>query len=366
MSKSLFSNVWIKTLSIAFVALCLALPCGTAYAQGGESVTLKMRGNLEQVLMAVERQSGHVFLNDNVDLRKTVSADVQGQSLSSALDEILAGTGVYYRISGGNVVISTEPLSEQKAAELVKKLAPVSSTAATQAASQPAQREEPKPETQPQQPQGRQGQARTISGTIVDEFGEPVIGGAVLLKGTTIGASTDIDGHFSFDVPAGSEDRVLEFSSLGYATVEEPLNGRSIFNVTLGEDSEMLEATVVTALGIKRAERSVTYNVQKVSDEAFAVREANMVNSLQGKLAGVQVNSTAAGAGAESKVVMRGAKSIASSNNALYVLDGIPLPTLSRTNPGDSWNIYAPRLPPSSVRPQLPCMVPRLPTVSSC
>ncbi len=341
MSKSLFSNVWIKTLSIAFVALCLALPCGTAYAQGGESVTLKMRGNLEQVLMAVERQSGHVFLNDNVDLRKTVSADVQGQSLSSALDEILAGTGVYYRISGGNVVISTEPLSEQKAAELVKKLAPVSSTAATQAASQPAQREEPKPETQPQQPQGRQGQARTISGTIVDEFGEPVIGGAVLLKGTTIGASTDIDGNFSFDVPAGSEDRILEFSSLGYATVEEPLNGRSIFNVTLGEDSEMLEATVVTALGIKRAERSVTYNVQKVSDEAFAVREANMVNSLQGKLAGVQVNSTAAGAGAESKVVMRGAKSIASSNNALYVLDGIPLPTLSRTNPGDSWNIYA-------------------------
>ena len=340
MSKSLFSNVWIKTLSIACVALCMALPSGKAYAQGGESVTLKMRGNLEQVLMAVERQSGHVFLNDNVDLRKTVSADVQGQSLTAALDEILAGTGVYYRVSGGNVVISTEPLSEQKAAELVKKLAPVSSTAATQAASQPAQREEPKPETQPQQPQGRQGQARTISGTLVDEFGEPVIGGAVLLKGTTIGASTDIDGRFSFDVPAGSEDRILEFSSLGYATVEEPLNGRSIFNVTLGEDSEMLEATVVTALGIKRAERSVTYNVQKVSDDAFKVREANMVNSLQGKLAGVQINTTAAGAGSESKVVMRGAKSIANTNNALYVLDGIPLPSLSRTEPGDSWSIY--------------------------
>ena len=344
MSKSLFSNVWIKTLSIALVALCLALPCRTAFAQGGNAVSLKMKGNLEQVLMAVERQSGHVFLNDNVDLRKTVNADVQDASLTAALDEILAGTGVHYRISGKNVVISTEPLSEQKAAELVKKLAPVSTAAALQASSQPVQREEPETETrqQPaaQQPQGRQGQARTISGTLVDETGEPVIGGAVLLKGTTIGASTDIDGNFSFDVPAGSEDRILEFSSLGYATVEEPLNGRSIFNVTLGEDSEMLEATVVTALGIKRAERSVTYNVQKVSDDAFKVREANMVNSLQGKLAGVQINATAAGAGSESKVVMRGAKSIANTNNALYVLDGIPLPSLSRTNPGDGWSIY--------------------------
>lgn len=191
MSKSLFSNVWIKTLSIALVALCLALPCRTAFAQGGNAVSLKMKGNLEQVLMAVERQSGHVFLNDNVDLRKTVNADVQDASLTAALDEILAGTGVHYRISGKNVVISTEPLSEQKAAELVKKLAPVSTAAALQASSQPVQREEPETETrqQPaaQQPQGRQGQARTISGTLVDETGEPVIGGAVLLKGTTIG-----------------------------------------------------------------------------------------------------------------------------------------------------------------------------------
>ena len=189
--------------------------------------------------------------------------------------------------------------------------------------------------------QGRQGEARTISGTLLDTFGEPVIGGAVLLKGTSIGTSTDMDGKWSFDIPAGSEDRILEFSSLGYETVEEALGGRSIFNVTLSEDSEMLESTVVTALGIKRAEKSVTYNVQKLDDDIFVTREANMVNSLQGKLAGVQVNQTAAGAGSETKVVMRGAKSISNSNNALYVLDGIPLPTLSITKPGDSWSIYS-------------------------
>lgn len=189
--------------------------------------------------------------------------------------------------------------------------------------------------------QDRSGEARTIGGTLLDSSGDPIIGGAVVLKGTALGVSTDIDGKWSFSIPAGSEDRILEFSSLGYTTVEEALAGRSIFDVVLSEDSVMLESTVVTALGIKRAEKAVTYNVQKLDSDVFVTREANMVNSLQGKLAGVQINQTAAGAGSETKVVMRGAKSISNSNNALYVLDGIPLPTLSLTKPGDAWSIYA-------------------------
>ena len=181
---------------------------------------------------------------------------------------------------------------------------------------------------------------RTITGTVVDANQTPLVGAGVVVEGQpTIGTVTDLDGHYTLQVPAGAQ--ALRFSFIGMEDALMPIGGRETINVTLQEDANLLEGVVVTALGIKRAEKAVTYNVQKLDDKVFVTREANMVNSLAGKLAGVQINETSAGAGAETKVVMRGAKSIQNSNNALYVLDGIPLPTLSTTKPGDSWSIYA-------------------------
>ena len=181
-------------------------------------------------------------------------------------------------------------------------------------------------------------ETRTITGTVVDASGEPLIGAGVVVESQpTIGTITDIDGHYTLQVPADAAQ--LRFSYIGMVDAVMAVTG-DVINVTLQEDATVLEGVVVTALGIKRAEKAVTYNVQKLDDKVFVTREANMVNSLAGKIAGVQINETAAGAGGETKVVMRGAKSIKNSNNALYVLDGIPLPTLSMTTPGDSWNIY--------------------------
>lgn len=179
----------------------------------------------------------------------------------------------------------------------------------------------------------------SVKGVVKDLQGQPIIGAGVVVEGNAaIGTITDIDGNYSLQIPADAKN--LVFSFVGMTSKTEAVAGRSIIDVVLEDDAEVLEGVVVTALGIKRSEKAVTYNVQKLSPDTFVTREANMVNSLAGRLAGVQVNTTAAGVGAETKVVMRGSKSIQNSNNALYVLDGIPLPELSLTKPGDGYDIY--------------------------
>ena len=181
---------------------------------------------------------------------------------------------------------------------------------------------------------------RTVIGKVTDQNNEPLIGAGVVVEGmSAIGTITNFDGTYTLTVPA--EAAQLRFSYIGMTDQLVDIAGRSVINVTLADDATVLEGVVVTALGIKRSEKAVTYNVQKLDEKVFVTREANMVNSLAGKIAGVQINETAAGAGSETKVVMRGAKSISGNNNALYVLDGIPLPTLSTTTPGDSWSVYS-------------------------
>ncbi len=180
----------------------------------------------------------------------------------------------------------------------------------------------------------------SVSGTVVDSNSDPLIGAGIMVEGQpSIGTVTDIDGNYTLNVPAGATH--LRYTFIGMVDQVIEIGGRSVINVTLSEDATVLEGVVVTALGIKRSEKAVTYNVQKLDQKVFVTREANMVNSLSGKIAGVQINETAAGAGGETKVVMRGSKSIAGNNNALYVLDGIPLPELSMTKPGDSWSVYS-------------------------
>lgn len=161
-----------------------------------------------------------------------------------------------------------------------------------------------------------------IVGNVKDATGEPLIGVSILVKGTTNGTVTDIDGNFTLQAPKGA---VLEISYVGYVTQSLPVTGPTM-NVVLKEDSEQLDEVVVTALGIKRAEKALSYNVQKVDqDELVRVKDANFVNSLNGKIAGVSINKSATGVGGATRVVMRGAKSIEGDNNALYVVDGIPL-----------------------------------------
>ncbi|MCD8265269.1 MAG: SusC/RagA family TonB-linked outer membrane protein [Tannerellaceae bacterium] len=164
----------------------------------------------------------------------------------------------------------------------------------------------------------------TVSGIVKDNTGEPLIGVSVLVKGTTTGVITDLDGRFTLQAPAGSE---LLISYIGYANQSIPVTSRSTnLNIILQSDEIALDEVVVTALGINRSQKALSYNVQEVKgDELLGVKDANFMNSLSGKVAGVTINASSAGMGGATRVVMRGTKSITKDNNALYVIDGIPI-----------------------------------------
>jgi TonB-linked SusC/RagA family outer membrane protein len=178
--------------------------------------------------------------------------------------------------------------------------------------------------------------AQKISGKILDENGEPLVGAAVGVKDSNTGTFAGIDGEFTLTVSKGD---VLFVTFLGYVTQSITVTDQSVYNVILSPDEKMLETVVVTALGIKRAEKALSYNVQKVNNEEITmVKSANFMNALAGKAAGVTINSSAAGPGSAVKVIMRGAKSLSKNNNALYVIDGIPMYNSSYgNNTGDGY-----------------------------
>ena len=166
-------------------------------------------------------------------------------------------------------------------------------------------------------------QTMTVKGIVTDTSGEPLVGVSVLVKGTSFGTQTNIDGEFSLKANQGD---VLKFNYVGYRPVElaVPANGK--VDMVLEEEATALDEVVVTALGIKREQKALSYNVQTVKGDAFTSnKDANFINSLAGKVAGVNISTGAAGAGSASRVVMRGTKSLTGSNNALYVIDGIPM-----------------------------------------
>lgn len=162
-----------------------------------------------------------------------------------------------------------------------------------------------------------------ISGIVTDSQG-PVIGAAVMVKGRSGGAVTDTDGSYTIsEVHPGD---VIVFSLLGYNELEIPYTGQAEINPVLTESTELLDEVVVTALGIKRSEKALSYNVQQIdSDELLRSQDVNFVNSLNGKIAGVQINKSGSGAGGATRIVMRGSKSLEGDNGVLYVIDGIPL-----------------------------------------
>lgn len=181
-------------------------------------------------------------------------------------------------------------------------------------------------------------QKKTVTGKVTDEDGLGLPGVSVLVKGTSRGISTDFDGKYQIEANTGE---VLVYSSVGYSSQEKKLSGGGktlVINVVLKEQTQQLGEVVVTALGIKREEKALSYNVQQVnSEELTKVKDANFINALNGKVAGVTINRSSSGIGGASKVIMRGQKSIEKSNNALYVVDGVPMLSLTRSQGEDKY-----------------------------
>ena len=162
-----------------------------------------------------------------------------------------------------------------------------------------------------------------VTGRVVDSTGEPLIGATILVEGTTNGTVTDIDGNYTLNTTANAK---LVFSYIGYAAQTIPVGGKGTIDVTLKEEANTMNEVVVTAMGIMRKEKSLTYATQQVkAEDLMKVQDPNAANSLEGKVAGITITPSAGGAGGASKIVLRGNRSILGNSSPLIVVDGVPM-----------------------------------------
>ena len=248
------------------------------------------RTTLGTVIEQIKTQSKYQFFyDDKLAATAVEKVNVKNASIEDALTAILKGKNISFKVEDNIVYLSEKSQSGQEGAQ--------------------------------------QGKERTITGQVSDDMG-PLIGVNVLVKGTSVGCITDFDGNFTLTTTEANP--VIQFSYVGYKTQEIAAKEQSVINLMMESDSQLVEEVVVTALGIKRATKALSYNVQEIkSDELTRVKDANLVNSLSGKVAGVTINASSSGVGGASKVVMRGTKGIDQSSNALYVIDGVPMFNLS-------------------------------------
>ena len=277
-----------KLFRALLILLLIAVPVQWAAAQ----LTLSTpRTTLGTVIKQIQSQSKYQFFyNDKLSTVTVEPLKVKDASLEQVLNTLLKNKDISYKIEENIIYLSEKENSNSL--------------------------------------QQQSGKERTITGQVVDAKGEPLIGVSILVKGTTDGAITDLDGNYK--IMTKSNNPVIVYSYIGYKTQEIPFKGQTAINITMMDDTQVIDEVVVTALGIKRSEKALSYNVTQVDAEsALAVKDANFINSLNGKVAGLNINSSSSGIGGASKVVMRGSRGIEQSSNALYVIDGIPMYNLS-------------------------------------
>ena len=269
---------------------CLLMMQTPSFAQNSAKITIQKKNiSVIEALKEIEKQSDYsVGYNDSQLKNKPVlNLDLKAATLEYALSQILRGSGFTYQFKDKYIMIIPD-----------KKL--------------------------------KETPTKKVSGIVIDENNEPLIGVNIKVEGSSEGAITDIDGNFNIMAPQGS---TLSFTYVGYTPQTVKITDKNIYEIRLASDTKQLNEVVVTALGIKREQKALSYNVQQVkSDQLTTIKDANFVNSLSGKVAGVIINSSSSGVGGASKVVMRGTKSIEKSNNALYVIDGIPSEVVAAQN----------------------------------
>jgi len=288
--KNIQQKKWVLAIMLTFSFFLINLP---VHAQNVR-VSINMQDvPMERAMNEIEKQTKYLFIsNKDVDIKRNVSVNVQNKPLSEALTQMLVGTNIVYKISNSNILLSKQNPSDEK---------PV-----------------------------------TVSGIVYDEQGEAITGAVIAINGSTSGTITDETGSFTLQVPPPVANAVLTVSFMGYDPVNLSVGSRTQFNVTLRERDVVLKDIVVTAFGIERSKKALSYNVQEVTaDDIVGVKDANFINALNGKVAGVNINASSSGIGGASKVVMRGSRSIEQSSNALYVIDGVPMSNVTRTGSAD-------------------------------
>jgi TonB-linked SusC/RagA family outer membrane protein len=291
----------IMRISVVFLALLFAslqlLLATPGHGQGANDtkITLELKGeSLETALKKIENMTPFRFVYRNEEIRNigSISLPKAERTLSATLAEILGNTSFTFREMKKNILI--------------------------------VRREEAKADDQ-----GTAPAEHTISGKVIDDAGEPLAGVSVVLKGTTTGTSTDVGGTYTLTLPEATG--TLLFSFIGFATQEVNIDNRTSIDITLKPDVTSLTEIVITALGVSREERSLGYATQEVAGKNLTyTKEQNVLGSLAGKVAGVQVvGSSGASMGGTQKIKIRGVNSITGTDQPLMVVDGTPI---SNTN----------------------------------
>ena len=284
----------LKALIMAFALAYAFEASADAYSRISLS---EVNTPVEDVLKKIEKEAKCLFVfNTQVDTQRKVNLNVKNKAVSEVLDIMFKGTDVSYSIQNPNIMLSKRAAAQEQAKG--------NKSAATAA-------------------QATNG-SRIVTGNVTDASGETLIGLTVKVAGTSVATATDIDGNYSIKVPAGSNE--LEFSYIGYQTVKQPINGKDKIDIVMRDNTKLLDEVVVTAMGIARKEETLSYSTQTVGgDELTRAKEANLINSLQGKSAGLVITPNSGGAGGASKILLRGNASMLGNNAPLIVIDGVPM-----------------------------------------
>lgn len=284
--KQIFRIMRISTFLLMVCVFCSY--AGNAHSQNAK-VSIRMNNvKLDKILNEIENQTDYLFIyNNQVDINKITSVKVKNEAVAQVLDRILSGTGINYELEGTHIILTTDLHAQQ--------------------------------------------QAKTVTGTVTDVSGEPIIGANIRIKGTTTGTITDIDGNFSIEAEPQS---VIEVSYIGYLTQETVINNQKSIRFLLKEDTKTLDEVVVIGYGVQK-KADLTGSVANINTEKLNTQSnANIGQALQGKIAGVDIVSQGGAPGSGTRIMVRG---IGTLNNAspLYIVDGMYMNSIDHINPND-------------------------------
>lgn len=288
--KQIFRIMRISTFLLMVCVFCSY--AGNAHSQNAK-VSIHMNNvKLDKILNEIENQTDYLFIyNNQVDINKITSVKVKNEAVAQVLDRILSGTGINYELEGTHIILTTEAIKDLHA----------------------------------------QQQAKTVTGTVTDVSGKPIIGANIRIKGTTTGTITDIDGNFSIEAEPQS---VIEVSYIGYLTQETVINNQKSIRFLLKEDTKTLDEVVVIGYGVQK-KADLTGSVANINTEKLNTQSnANIGQALQGKIAGVDIVSQGGAPGSGTRIMVRG---IGTLNNAspLYIVDGMYMNSIDHINPND-------------------------------
>lgn len=288
--KQIFRIMRISTFLLMVCVFCSY--AGNAHSQNAK-VSIRMNNvKLDKILNEIENQTDYLFIyNNQVDINKITSVKVKNEAVAQVLDRILSGTGINYELEGTHIILTTEAIKDLHA----------------------------------------QQQAKTVTGTVTDVSGEPIIGANIRIKGTTTGTITDIDGNFSIKAEPQS---VIEVYYIGYLTQETVINNQKSIRFLLKEDTKTLDEVVVIGYGVQK-KADLTGSVANINTEKLNTQSnANIGQALQGKIAGVDIVSQGGAPGSGTRIMVRG---IGTLNNAspLYIVDGMYMNSIDHINPND-------------------------------